>query len=130
MPMVFMSGHADIAMSVKAMKAGAVDFLAKPFRDQDMIDAVMVALERDMRRLETEQSLSGLRSSWETLTTREREVLRHVAAGSMNKTIAAAMGIAEITVKIYRGHAMRKMNARTVVEAVQIMRALGEVSAA
>lgn len=130
MPMVFMSGHADIAMSVKAMKAGAVDFLAKPFRDQDMIDAVMVALERDMRRLETEQSLSGLRSSWETLTKREREVLRHVAAGSMNKTIAAAMGIAEITVKIYRGHAMRKMNARTVVEAVQIMRVLGEVSAA
>jgi FixJ family two-component response regulator len=130
MPIVFMSGHADIAMSVKAMKAGAVDFLAKPFRDQDMIDAVIAALERDMQQLETEQSLRGLRRSWDTLTAREREVLRHVVAGMMNKQIAAAMGIAEITAKIYRGHAMRKMNARTVVEAVQIMRALGEARAA
>lgn len=124
MPIVFMSGHGDVAMTVKAMKAGAVDFLAKPFRDQDMIDAVIAALERDMKRLETEQQLSGLRSSWETLTLREREVLRHLVTGLMNKQIAAAMGVAEITAKIYRGHAMRKMNARTVVEVVRMMQAL------
>ncbi|GJG97543.1 response regulator transcription factor [Cupriavidus pauculus] len=130
MPIVFMSGHGDVAMTVKAMKAGAVDFLAKPFRDQDMIDAVIAALERDMKRLETEQQLSGLRSSWETLTLREREVLRHLVTGLMNKQIAAAMGVAEITAKIYRGHAMRKMNARTVVEVVRMMQALDVEAAA
>ncbi|RZT29022.1 response regulator transcription factor [Cupriavidus agavae] len=130
MPIVFMSGHADIPMTVKAMKAGAVDFLAKPFREQDMIDAVIAALEHDARRLETEQSLRGLRAAWETLTLREREVLGHLAAGLVNKQIAAAMGVAEITAKIHRGHAMRKINARTVVEVVHKMQALaGEAGA-
>lgn len=130
MPIVFMSGHGDIRMTVAAMKAGAVDFLAKPFRDQDMIDAVIAALERDTKRLESERSLSGLRANWETLTSREREVLRHLVTGLMNKQIAAAMGVAEITAKIYRGHAMRKMQARTVVEVVRMMQALeGQVVA-
>ncbi|WP_066740185.1 response regulator transcription factor [Cupriavidus sp. D384] len=124
MPIIFMSGHGDIRMTVTAMKAGAVDFLAKPFRDQEMIDAVIAALERDMKRLEAEHALRGLRASWETLTVREREVLRHLVTGLMNKQIAAAMGVAEITAKIYRGHAMRKMNARSVVEVVRMMQAL------
>lgn len=128
-PIVFMSGHADVAMTVKAMKAGAVDFLAKPFRDQDMIDAVISALDADTRRLEAEQSQRGLRRAWETLTAREREVLRHVVAGLVNKQIAAQMGIAEITAKIYRGHAMRKMSARTVVEVVRMMQTLDEGAA-
>ncbi|PLP97253.1 response regulator transcription factor [Cupriavidus pauculus] len=124
MPIVFMSGHGDIRMTVTAMKAGAVDFLVKPFRDQEMIDAVIAALDRDMKRLEAELSLRGLRACWETLTVREREVLRHLVTGLMNKQIAAAMGVAEITAKIYRGHAMRKMNARSVAEAVRMMQAL------
>jgi len=124
MPIVFMSGHGDVPMTVKAMKAGAIDFLVKPFRDQDMIDAVIAALEHDARRLENEHSLTGLRKRWDTLTLREREVLRHIAAGLANKQIAAAMGVAEITAKIYRGHAMRKMNARTVVEVVRMMQAM------
>ncbi|PLP97558.1 response regulator transcription factor [Cupriavidus pauculus] len=123
-PIVFISGHADIAMTVKAMKAGAVDFLAKPFRDQDMIDAVVAALERDATRIETEQSLRELRANWETLTEREREVLRLLVRGLMNKQIAGAMGVAEITAKIYRGQAMRKMNARSVVEIVRMLQAL------
>jgi len=124
MPIIFISGHADIAMTVKAMKAGAVDFLAKPFRDQDMIDAVVAALERDAKRIEAEHSLRDLRSSWETLTVREREALRLLVRGLMNKQIAAEMGVAEITAKIYRGHAMRKMNARSVVEIVRMLQAL------
>ena len=129
MPIIFMSGHADIPMTVRAMKAGAVDFLAKPFREQDMIDAVIAALEHDARRLENEQSLRGLRSNWETLTVREREVLRHLASGLVNKQIAAAMGVAEITAKIHRGSAMRKMNACTVVEVVYKLQALGGIAA-
>ncbi|WP_238267654.1 response regulator transcription factor [Cupriavidus pauculus] len=123
-PIVFISGHADIAMTVKAMKAGAVDFLAKPFRDQDMIDAVVAAIERDAKRIETEQALRDLRANWQTLTEREREVLRLLVRGLMNKQIAGAMGVAEITAKIYRGQAMKKMNARSVVEIVRMLQAL------
>jgi len=129
MPIIFMTGHGDIAMSVKAMKAGAMDFLAKPFRDQDMIDAVIAALDSDARRLDAERLLSDARTCWTSLTPREREVARHVADGLMNKQIAARMGIAEITVKIHRGHAMRKMNARSVAELVRTMEALGVVQA-
>lgn len=125
MPIIFMTGHGDIAMTVKAMKAGAMDFLAKPFRDQDMIDAVIAALECDAKRLATDRSLHDLRTCWESLTPREREVLRHVAAGLMNKQIAGNMGIAEITAKIHRGQAMRKMNSRSVAELVRKMEALG-----
>jgi FixJ family two-component response regulator len=125
MPIIFMTGHGDIAMTVKAMKAGAMDFLSKPFRDQDMIDAVIAALDCDAKRLETDRSLHDLRACWESLTPREREVLQHVAAGLMNKQIAGNMGIAEITTKIHRGQAMRKMNTRSVADLVRKMEALG-----
>lgn len=125
MPIIFMTGHGDIAMTVKAMKAGAMDFLAKPFRDQDMIDAVVAALDFDAKRLEADRSLHDLRACWKTLTPREREVLQHVASGLMNKQIAGSMGIAEITAKIHRGQAMRKMNCRSVAELVRKMEALG-----
>ncbi|CAA2099345.1 response regulator transcription factor [Variovorax paradoxus] len=130
MPIIFITGHGDIAMTVKAMKAGAMDFLAKPFRDQDMIDAVIAALDSDAKRLDAERSLHDLRTCWEALTAREREVVQHVAAGLMNKQIAAEMGIAEITAKIHRGQAMRKMNSRSVAELVRKMEALGVLQAA
>ena len=126
MPIIFMTAHGDIAMSVKAMKAGATDFLAKPFNDQDMIDAVNTALDTDAKRLLVSQSLQDLRDSWNSLTPREREVLHHVAAGLMNKQIAANMGIAEITAKLHRGQAMRKMRTRSVADLVRKMEALGE----
>ncbi|HGL4258153.1 TPA: response regulator [Burkholderia dolosa] len=125
MPIIFITGHGDIAMTVKAMKAGAMDFLTKPFHDQDMIDAVVAALERDAKRLEVDHALLDLRACWESLTPREREVLQHVAAGLMNKQVAANMGIAEITAKIHRGQAMRKMQCRSVAELVRKMSALG-----
>lgn len=124
MPIIFMTGYGDIAMTVKAMKAGAMDFLSKPFRDQDMIDAVNAAIDCDAKRLETERSLHDLRACWESLTPREREVLQHVAAGLMNKQIAGSMGIAEITAKIHRGQAMRKMNTRSVADLVRKMESL------
>lgn len=124
-PIIFMTGHGDIAMSVRAMKAGAMDFLSKPFRDQDMIDAVTAALDKDARRLALGHSLHALRVCWDSLTPREREVVQHVAAGLMNKQIAARMGIAEITAKIHRGQAMRKMNSRSVAQLVRKMEALG-----
>ncbi|MDM0019488.1 response regulator transcription factor [Variovorax saccharolyticus] len=126
-PIVFMTGHGDIAMTVKAMKAGAVDFLSKPFRDQDMIDAVTAALDSDAKRLEEARRLLAVRNGWDALTPREREVMQHVAGGLMNKQIAAEMGIAEITAKIHRGQAMRKMNSRSVAELVRKMEALGVV---
>jgi FixJ family two-component response regulator len=125
MPIIFMSGHGDIAMTVKAMKAGAMDFLSKPFSDQDMIDAVIAALEFDSKRLDAARTLQELRASWESLTPRERMVLQHVAAGLMNKQTAGSMGIAEITVKIHRSQAMRKMNTRSVADLVRKMDALG-----
>ncbi len=125
MPIIFMTGHGDIAMTVKAMKAGAMDFLTKPFHDQEMIDAVVAALDRDAKRLKASQSLRDLRECWESLTPREREVLQHVATGLMNKQVAGNMGIAEITAKIHRGTAMRKMECRSVAELVRKMSALG-----
>ncbi|WP_321963747.1 response regulator transcription factor [Paraburkholderia sp. J7] len=125
MPVVFMTGYGDIAMTVEAMKAGAIDFLTKPFRDQDMIDAVVAALQRDAQRLEADSSLVETRERWDALTPREREVLLNVAAGLMNKQIASRMGIAEVTVKIHRGQAMRKMNVRSVAELVRKIVALG-----
>jgi len=127
MPVIMMTGHGDVSMSVRAMKAGARDFLEKPFREQDMIDAVITALESDERRLAVDQSLDALRLCWDALTPREREVLGHVAAGRMNKQIAGEMGIAEITAKIHRGQAMRKMRSRSVAELVRKMQALGMV---
>ncbi|UXU85675.1 response regulator [Burkholderia sp. S-53] len=125
MPIIFITAHGDIAMTVKAMKAGAMDFLTKPFHDQEMIDAVIAALDRDAKRLEADHSLLDLRACWESLTPRECEVLQHVAAGLMNKQVAGNMGIAEITAKIHRGQAMRKMQCRSVAELVRKMSALG-----
>lgn len=125
MPIVFMTGHGDIAMTVEAMKAGAMDFLTKPFREQDMIDAVRSALDRDAQHLAADSSLIEVRKRWASLTPREREVLTYVAGGLMNKQIASEMGIAEVTVKIHRGQAMRKMNVRTVADLVRRTEALG-----
>lgn len=126
-PIVFMTGHGDIAMTVKAMKAGAVDFLAKPFRDQDMLDAVANALARDGERLAAEQSNATLRAAYQSLTPREREVMTFVVAGMMNKQIAAEMNVSEITVKIHRGQVMRKMTARSVAELVRMSETLGDI---
>jgi FixJ family two-component response regulator len=124
-PIIFMTGHGDIPMSVQAMKAGAVDFLTKPFRDQDMLDAVAAALERDRNRRKDEQQLSDLRARFEALTEREREVMGLVTAGLMNKQIAGELGLSEITVKIHRGHVMRKMAARSLADLVRMAEVIG-----
>ncbi len=124
-PIIFISAHGDIPMSVRAMKAGAVEFLPKPFRDQDLLDAVQLALKRDRARIEADQASSGLRASYATLTAREREVFRLVAAGLLNKQIAAELGLAEITVKIHRGNLARKLGASSVVDLVKMAQALG-----
>ena len=115
-PIIFMTGHGDIPMAVEAMKAGAVEFLPKPFRDQDMLDAVHLALERDRTKREADRANAELRTNFENLSAREREVMAGVTAGLMNKQIAAQLGLAEITVKLHRSSAMRKMNARSVAE--------------
>jgi FixJ family two-component response regulator len=119
-PIVFMTGHGDIPMTVRAMKAGAIDFLTKPFRHQEMLDAVAAAIERDRKRREDEKLIVKVQALFETLTPRERDVLALVAAGLMNKQIAAEIGIAEITVKIHRGHIMRKMGTRSLADLVRI----------
>ena len=124
-PIIFMTGHGDIPMSVRAMKAGAVDFLTKPFRDQDMLDAVTRALELDRKRREGENAASGLRQRFETLSPREREVLVHVTSGLMNKQTAGLLQLSEITVKIHRGHVMKKMEARSLAELVKMAEMLG-----
>jgi FixJ family two-component response regulator len=124
-PIVFMTGHGDIPMTVKAMKAGAVEFLTKPFRDQDMLDAVQLAFARDRARRENDRATSGLRASFETLTAREQEIMALVAAGLMNKQIAAEIGVSEITVKFHRGNVTRKMGARSVADLVRMADMLG-----
>ena len=124
-PIIFMTGHGDIPMTVRAMKGGAVDFLTKPFRDQDMLDAVMMAIERDRSRREADKLLAGLQASLGTLTAREREVLALVSSGLMNKQIAAELGLAEITVKIHRGHIMKKMGAKSLADLVRKAETLG-----
>ena len=124
-PIVFMTGHGDIPMSVKAMKAGAIDFLPKPFRDQDMLDAVMRAFDQDRKRREEEKAVSQLRHLFESLTRREREVLTLVISGLMNKQIAHRLEISEITVKIHRGQVMKKMEARSLADLVRMAEMLG-----
>ena len=123
-PIVFITGHGDIPMSVRAMKAGAVEFLTKPFRDDDLLGAVRVALERDRQQRIKNKSLAIIRSCFETLTRREREVLARVSAGLMNKQIAGQLKISEITVKVHRGNMTRKMGARSLAELVRMADAL------
>jgi FixJ family two-component response regulator len=120
LPIVFMTGHGDIPMSVRAMKAGAVDFLTKPFRDQDMLDAVSAAIEMDRRRRETDGAGREVRERYESLSPREREVMALVTRGLMNKQVAGELGLSEITVKLYRGQAMRKMNAASLADLVRM----------
>jgi len=120
LPVVMMTGYGDIPMSVRAMKRGAVDFLPKPFRDQDMLDAVMAAIERDRLRRGTEVELSRTRQRFESLSAREREVMLLVTEGKMNKQVAGDLGISEVTVKIHRGAAMRKMGARSLADLVRM----------
>jgi FixJ family two-component response regulator len=124
-PIILITSHGDIPMSVTAMKAGAVDFLAKPFRDQDMLNAVASALDRDRKRRESEIAIKQLRTLFESLSQRQREIMTRVTAGKMNKHIAEELGLKEITVKIHRGHVMRKMRAKSLADLVRIAGALG-----
>lgn len=124
LPIVFITGHADVPMSVRAMKLGAVDFLSKPFRDQELLDAVWDALRNDSQRRESERSAEGLRKLAETLTPREAEVLRFVDKGLLSKQIAHELGIAEITVKMHRSSAFKKLGATTMFDMLQKVRAL------
>jgi FixJ family two-component response regulator len=119
-PIVFMTAHGDIAMAVRAMKAGAVDFLAKPFNNQDMLDAVFAGLERDRARRKQVEWHSALRERFDSLSTREREVVARVASGDLNKQIAAELGLSEVTVKVHRANAMRKMNAKSLAQLVRM----------
>jgi RNA polymerase sigma factor (sigma-70 family) len=123
-PIVFITGHGDIPMTVKAMKAGAVEFLAKPFRDQDLLDAVRVALERDRARHELQLQTQSLRSRYESLSDREREVMRLVCAGLMNKQVAAKIGVSEVTVKVHRHNLMKKLDAKSFANLVRMADAL------
>ena len=124
-PIIFITGHGDIPMSVKAMKAGAVEFLTKPFRDQELLDAIGIALNLDRTRRENEKSVSNLRALFDSLTPREREVMALVTAGLMNKQIAAQLDVSEVTVKVHRGNAMGKMRARSLAELVRMADVLG-----
>ncbi|WP_087725152.1 response regulator transcription factor [Pandoraea sp. PE-S2T-3] len=125
LPVVFITGHGDIEMSVKAMKGGAADFFTKPFRDQDMLDAISQALARDRARLAVESSQAELRLLYGSLSAREKEVMGYVLSGLLNKQIAARMGLSEITVKVHRGQVMRKMLARSIPDLVRKADALG-----
>ncbi len=121
MPIIFITGHGDIPMSVRAMKAGAVEFLTKPFRDQDLLDAVRIALEKDRERREREKEVSDLKELFKSLTPREQEVISMVVSGMLNKQIADQLGTAENTVKVHRSRAMEKMHAQSVAELVKMI---------
>lgn len=124
LPVVLMTGHGDVPMSVRGMKAGAIDFLQKPFRDQDMLDAVAAGIERDRQRRAANGKFDSLRALFVTLSPREREVMAHVATGKMNKQVAGDLGLSEITVKIHRGSAMRKMGAKSLADLVRMAEGL------
>lgn len=124
-PIIFITGHGDIPMSVRAMKAGAIEFLTKPIREQDLLDAVQVALERDQTRRAAEAALSNVRAMFDALTPREREVFGLVTAGLMNKQIAAELGVSEVMVKVHRGNVMRKMGAASLADLVVMAQDLG-----
>jgi RNA polymerase sigma factor (sigma-70 family) len=121
MPIIFITGHGDIPMSVRAMKAGAVEFLTKPFRDQDLLDAVRIALEKDCERRERQKEVSDLKERFDSLTPREQKVISMVVAGMLNKQIADQLGTAENTVKVHRSRAMEKMHAQSVAELVKMI---------
>jgi RNA polymerase sigma factor (sigma-70 family) len=123
-PIVFLTGHGDIPMSVRAMKAGAVEFLTKPFRDQDLLDAVHVALDRDRARREQETELTDIRRRFDSLTSREQEVVSMVVSGMLNKQIAAELGTAESTVKVQRSRAMEKMQAESLAHLIKMIQKL------
>ncbi|MDO8379749.1 response regulator transcription factor [Phenylobacterium sp.] len=125
LPIVFITGHGDIPMSVRAMKAGAVEFLSKPFREQDLLDALGVGVARDRARRQAEAAAAELTAKFEALTPRERQVLGLVATGRLNKQIAGEIGVSEITVKVHRGQVMRKMGARSVADLVRMADRLG-----
>jgi FixJ family two-component response regulator len=124
-PIIFITGYGDIPMTVRAMKAGAVEFLTKPFREQDMLDAVQVALGKDRDRREQDKKTVELRKLFDSLTSREQEVMGFVTAGLMNKQVGAEIGVSEITVKVHRGNVMRKMGARSLADLVRIADTLG-----
>jgi FixJ family two-component response regulator len=124
-PVIFVTAYGDIPMSVRAMKGGAIDFLTKPFRDQDMLEAVTAAIARDRARLDAESARRDVQRRFDSLTSREQEVMALVTAGLMNKQIAADIGLSEITVKIHRGHMMKKMQAKSLADLVRMAEALG-----
>ena len=124
-PIIFITGHGDIPMTVKAMKAGAIEFLTKPFRDQDLLDAVQAGLARDRARRASMTSTADLRKQYDALTPREKEIMALVSSGLMNKQAAAEIGVTEITIKVHRGNVMRKMGARSLADLVRMADALG-----